>query len=209
MNYYNRNLGDYAKDAQHLSLLEHGAYTLLIDRYYGSEKPIAEPDIYRVARAVTRAERDAVDTVLREFFKLEDGFWTQGRIEREIEKANTAGDRSRENGKAGGRPAKKEKQNHGPPCPQKEIIALYHEVLPELPPVNDFADVSATHLRNQWRKAEKRQTLDWWRDLFTYVRKSPFLMGEKTDFQASLGWIVKPANFAKVVNGNYDDRKKA
>jgi uncharacterized protein YdaU (DUF1376 family) len=33
VNYYERHLGDYAKDAGHLSMLEHGAYSLLLDRY--------------------------------------------------------------------------------------------------------------------------------------------------------------------------------
>lgn len=96
-----------------------------------------------------------------------------------------------------------------PRCPQQDIIALYHEILPELPPVNDWPEVSATHLRNLWRKNQKRQTLDFWRRLFEHVRKSEFLMGEKSDFQASLIWLVKPANFAKVVNGNYDNRGRA
>ena len=51
MNYYERHLGDYAKDAGHLSMLEHGAYSLLLDRYYTTEQPIpadqARWDVYR------------------------------------------------------------------------------------------------------------------------------------------------------------------
>ena len=39
-NYYKRHLGDYAmKDTRHPSL-EHGAYCLLLDYYYSTEKPI-------------------------------------------------------------------------------------------------------------------------------------------------------------------------
>ncbi len=30
MNYYERHLGDYAKDTAHLTMIEHGAYTLLL-----------------------------------------------------------------------------------------------------------------------------------------------------------------------------------
>jgi uncharacterized protein YdaU (DUF1376 family) len=53
MNYYERHLGDYAKDTGHLSLLEHGVYTLLLDRYYATESGIPEDQGHRIARAVS------------------------------------------------------------------------------------------------------------------------------------------------------------
>lgn len=85
MNYYERHIGDYAKNAGHLSMLEHGAYTLLLDRYYSTEAGIPADQAYKVARATSKAERAAVDLVLREFFKLQDGVWIKGRCEEEIE----------------------------------------------------------------------------------------------------------------------------
>lgn len=84
MNYYERHLGDYAKDTGHLSMLEHGAYNLLLDRYYGTEGGIPADQVYRVARAKTKEEREAVDLVLAEFFELIDGSWIKGRCEEEI-----------------------------------------------------------------------------------------------------------------------------
>lgn len=95
-----------------------------------------------------------------------------------------------------------------PPCPAKRIVALYHEVLPELPPIRDLPEQTAKCLRARWRSSTERQSLDWWRRFFGYVRGSPFLMGEKTDWQADLLWLVRPTNFAKVLNGNYDQRAK-
>lgn len=209
MNYYKRHLGDYAKDAGHLSMLEHGAYTLLLDRLYASEKAIPEREVHRIARAFTKAERDAVDAVLREFFFVDGDGWMHARVQEELDRSAERADANRLNGKKGGRPAKRGGKDSGPSCPHKEIIALYHEILPELPPVNDWPDMSATHLKNQWRKSSDRQSLEWWRTFFGYVRSSDFLMGNKNDFQASLGWLVKPANFAKVVNGNYENRGRA
>jgi len=94
-------------------------------------------------------------------------------------------------------------------CPQAQIIALYHELLPELPPAREWPDANAAQLRARWRSAPDRQSLDWWRKFFGYVKDSDFLMGRKTDFQASLGWLVKASNFAKVVNGNYENRGNA
>ena len=44
MNYYKRHIGDYAAATRHLSMLEHGAYTMLLDVYYTSEQPLpADP----------------------------------------------------------------------------------------------------------------------------------------------------------------------
>lgn len=107
MNYYERHLGDYAKDTAHLSMLEHGAYNLLLDRYYGTEAGIPADQVYRIARARTKDERAAVDAVLAEFFELKDGSWTKGRCDEEIEKAKLRIDAARENGKKGGRPKAK------------------------------------------------------------------------------------------------------
>ena len=40
------------------------------------------------------------------------------------------------------------------------------------------------------------------------VRGSDFLMGKATDFQITFDWFVRPNNFLKIVNGNYDNREK-
>jgi uncharacterized protein YdaU (DUF1376 family) len=106
VNYYERNLGDYARDAGHLSLLEHGVYTLLLDRYYHTEAGIPESETYRLSRARTDEEKAAVDSVLREFFRLVDGVWVKARVEAEIEKTRQRIEAAKENGKRGGRPKK-------------------------------------------------------------------------------------------------------
>lgn len=111
MNYYERHIGDYAKDAGHLSMLEHGAYTLLLDRYYSTEQPIPVDQVYRIARARTEEECAAVDTVLREFFKPSEKGWVNGRGDEEIEKARLRIEIARENGKKGGRPKKQAEKN--------------------------------------------------------------------------------------------------
>lgn len=40
MNYYRRYSGDYLRDTSKLSVLEHGAYSLLLDYYYSEETPL-------------------------------------------------------------------------------------------------------------------------------------------------------------------------
>ena len=109
MNYYERHLGDYARDTGHLSILEHGAYTLLLDRYYGTEQGIPADQAHRIARARTKDEKAAVDVVLAEFFQLVDGVWINRRAEEEIAKAHVKINAAKENGKKGGRPKGKQK----------------------------------------------------------------------------------------------------
>lgn len=84
INYYERHLGDYARDTAHLTMVEHGAYTLLLDRYYATEAPIPADQAHRVARARTKEERAAVDAVLSEYFVLSDDGWRNARCDKEI-----------------------------------------------------------------------------------------------------------------------------
>lgn len=106
VNYYEHHLGDYAKDTGHLSMLEHGAYRILLDRYYSTEAGIPAAQAYRLARARSDEERQAVDVVLEEFFELVDGVWHNGRADEEIERARQRIVTAQQNGKKGGRPRK-------------------------------------------------------------------------------------------------------
>lgn len=97
-------------------------------------------------------------------------------------------------------------------CPQKEILQLYHEILPELRRHTQWSDARQTALRARWRESCKRQDLDWWRGFFNYVKESDFLMGRveaangSKPFQADLEWLIKSSNFVKVVEGKYANR---
>lgn len=86
MNYYERHIGDYLKDTAHLSLLEHGVYTRLMDVYYTRETGIPASDVARLIGARTKEERAALDAVLGEFFRLADGVLLQDRCDREIDR---------------------------------------------------------------------------------------------------------------------------
>lgn len=100
VHYYSRHVGDYAKDTAHLSLIEHGVYTLLLDRYYATERPIPQDQAYRVARARTTDERKAVDSVLSEFFALTDAGWSQDRCDAEIAKYRDKQDKAKRSASA-------------------------------------------------------------------------------------------------------------
>jgi uncharacterized protein YdaU (DUF1376 family) len=109
LQWYPKYPGDYARDTSHLTMLEHGAYTLLMDHYYSTGKPLpanedanaptlaltSNPRLYRICRATSKQEQDAVDYIISEFFVLEDGRYHQSRADREIEKRLEISDKRR------------------------------------------------------------------------------------------------------------------
>lgn len=103
MNYYQHHIGDYARDTVHLSMLEDGAYRRLIDICYSTERPLPADSraVYRLARAITKQEREAVDVVLAEFFDKGPDGWRQKRCEEEISRAREKSTKAR--GSAGKR----------------------------------------------------------------------------------------------------------
>lgn len=103
MNYYKRHIGDYAAKAGHLSPLEHGIYTLLLDAYYNREEGPTRAEAIRWARARTKEEIAAVDSVLAEFFDERDGRHTQTRVEEELAAFRQRQETNRKLGAKGGK----------------------------------------------------------------------------------------------------------
>ncbi|HEX5362366.1 MAG TPA: YdaU family protein [Fluviicoccus sp.] len=83
MNYYPFHIGDYASATQHLSWDEDMAYRRLIDAYYTREEPLPleRRQVYRLARAATQEQREAVDTILDEFFEETPEGWRNSRCD--------------------------------------------------------------------------------------------------------------------------------
>lgn len=101
-----------------------------------------------------------------------------------------------------------------PECPQKEIVALWNEMLPEAVGIKIWTEKRATALRTRWREKKSRQSLDWWKRFFGYVGQSDFLMGRSTSFgrkafSLSIDWLLKSENFVKVLEGNYHGEEGA
>jgi uncharacterized protein YdaU (DUF1376 family) len=152
MNYYERHLGDYAKHTGHLSMLEHGAYTLLLDRYYSTETGIPADQAYKIARAAKKEERAAVDAVLSEFFTLTDNLWIKNRVEEEIERyiaSIPAAEAKRENDKTRQRKARarrkklfEEIESHGVVMPWNASISELNTELSRLKSQSGHDDVT-------------------------------------------------------------------
>jgi len=95
-------------------------------------------------------------------------------------------------------------------CPHQEIILIYHDTLGGLSPIRVWDDTARGYLRARWREDPERQFPSWWKVFFIYVKNSPFLMGHNDrGWQTDLRWLVKPTNFAKVMNGNFHKNNRA
>ena len=105
-----------------------------------------------------------------------------------------------------------------PKCCHQEVIDLYHQKLPTLRKVEVWNDARKGYLRQRWRDVSQELSLEkpiqtedvlsWWSDFFTHIGQSKFLTGRVNDksgraFTADLEWILKPSNFAKIIEGKY------
>ena len=115
-------------------------------------------------------------------------------------------------------PPEGELESKIPDCKHSEVISLYHQHLPTLRKVEVWNSARQGYLRQRWREVaeelSKAQEIDssdvlgWWADFFQHVGQSKFLTGKVNSkdgraFTADLEWILKPSNFAKIVEGKY------
>ena len=86
MNHYPHHIGDFNNATRHLTFVERALYRELLDLYYHTEHPL-NGDAERLARRVlahTDEQRAAMQSVLEEFFVLEDDGWHNLRCDEEI-----------------------------------------------------------------------------------------------------------------------------
>lgn len=100
MQYYKRYMGDFIRDTGHLTLTERGAYDALLDHYYATMAPLPNDlaVLVRIARAQTKAEVEAVRTVVEQYFPPNgDGFRHNKRADEEIVKSLALSEKQRRN----------------------------------------------------------------------------------------------------------------
>lgn len=105
-----------------------------------------------------------------------------------------------------------------PICQHEAVIELYHKHLPTLRRVEVWNETRKGYLRQRWREVAEELSKDkeivaadilgWFADFFQHIASSKFLTGRVNSkdgwaFLADLEWILKPSNFAKIVEGKY------
>ena len=81
-------VGDYLASTSHLSTEEHGAYLLLLMHYWKTGKPL--PDDDKKLANIARLSPDDwlnIKQTISEFFVIDNGEWSQQRLERDRERA--------------------------------------------------------------------------------------------------------------------------
>jgi uncharacterized protein YdaU (DUF1376 family) len=143
MNYYKFNIGDYAAATRHLTMLEHGAYRLLLDFYYTSESllPADLKVVARKAGARSKEEVQAVETVVKEFFTLTENGWSHTRCDAEIRIFQSKIETNRVVGRLGGRP---KKETHTVSENNPEITHTVSENNPEITLTNNHKPITNT-----------------------------------------------------------------
>lgn len=104
-----------------------------------------------------------------------------------------------------------------PPCPYKEIVGLWHEILPELPRVNKLSAARQRVINARWKETfdeegckDAKECLEAFRYIFGMIRDSNFLMGRTKrspgheNWQPTFMWVMKQENFLKVTNRDYE-----
>lgn len=96
MNFFKLYIGDYQRDTAHLSVTEHGAYLLMLQHYYATEKPLPTGKaLHRMLRAQDKAEREAIDAVASQFWRETEHGLVNDRADAEITKAGAQAETNR------------------------------------------------------------------------------------------------------------------
>ena len=108
-----------------------------------------------------------------------------------------------------------------PTCPQQEIIALYAKHLPTLPQPRVWEGARTKNLQARWRwvvsdlgrrgkPCTTSDALDFFDRMFAYVAGSDFLTGRTGAWTGcDLAWICNAENFAKIIEGKYENKEAA
>jgi hypothetical protein len=106
-----------------------------------------------------------------------------------------------------------------PPCPLRQLADGFNLLCPSCVAHVVDTDARRTRLAARWKQIfrdgavqSSAEALQFFHDLFKRVEQSRLLTGRvkpasghTKPFRASLDWLMKPDNFAKLIEGAYDD----
>ena len=163
-----------------IEVLDNGAiYMLDIQNYIG--KSTTEADRKRAYRTQIEAEKQALigqkDGQMSDISTLEIDIEKELEIETETEK--------------------REKVNY------QRIVDMYNNTCVSFPKVTVLSDARKKAIKARL----KTYTYDSFEIVFAKAEASDFLKGKNNrDWQANFDWLIKDANMAKVLSGNYDNK---
>ena len=108
---------------------------------------------------------------------------------------------------------KETKQEDIPPNPPKGaridyagVVELFNRTCPSLPKVRDLTDARKKAIA---ARMKEHNTMDDFREVFAAVERSSFLTGRSGSWHGcGFDWILRPSNWQKIKEGNYDDEDR-
>jgi uncharacterized protein YdaU (DUF1376 family) len=112
VNFIKLYIGDYMRDTGTLTVAEHGAYVLMLLHHYGTERPLPQGrELHRLLRAESKADREAIDSVVKRFWQVTEEGLVNNRAGKEMQRAEHQREVNRTVGALGGRPKRKETES--------------------------------------------------------------------------------------------------
>lgn len=97
-----------------------------------------------------------------------------------------------------------EKERRGEKSDYKKIVAMYNETCVSFPKVSKISDARKKAIKARLNT----YSLEDFKKLFEEAEASDFLKGKNArNWQASFDWLIKDANMAKVLDGNFKNAK--
>lgn len=91
--------------------------------------------------------------------------------------------------------------------PYEQVKNLYNEICTSLPRCTAMSDARRKAIKARFASG---YTLEDFRQLFAKTEASSFMRGANSrNWRATFDWLLKDANMAKVLDGNYDDHQAA
>lgn len=85
----------------------------------------------------------------------------------------------------------------------KQILSLYNELCPSFPQIRALSDARKTAIRARLRQ----YSMEDFGTVFMKAEASDFLKGRNArNWSATFDWLINGNNFAKVLDGNYDNK---
>lgn len=82
------------------------------------------------------------------------------------------------------------------------VVELFNETCLSLPKVRGLTDQRRRAIKARFREGN---TIEDFQEVFAKVQGSDFLTGKNGGWKCGFDWILKPANWQKIKEGNYDD----
>ena len=91
------------------------------------------------------------------------------------------------------------------PAPIQQIADLYNSICVSFPSIRSLSDARKKAIKARLNT----YSVEDFKTMFEKAEASPFLKGTNNrNWTATFDWLIKDSNMAKVLDGNYDDKKK-